>query len=74
MSFVERGYEWDIFVSYSHGRPAPGETQSRLKQWTEAFVASLSEDLHYALSGQVAHAYDPNLNPVHPANKSEHPL
>ena len=48
--FVGSPYEWDVFVSYSHGKTALGKSYSQLRAWTTAFVHALTEDLHYALN------------------------
>ena len=54
--FVGPPYQWDVFVSYSHGKAPPGVGESQLRGWTTAFVAALTEDLHYALNSPPSEA------------------
>lgn len=52
MSYVGGSFEYDLFVSYSHG-DFDGDGQSLLKQWSQAFAKQLEEELK--LSTELCH-------------------
>ncbi|MCP4769037.1 MAG: TIR domain-containing protein [Gammaproteobacteria bacterium] len=62
-SFLGSPFEWDVFISYSHGKTPPHESESQLRCWTTAFVSALTEDLHHALNSPVS---DPESTVVAP--------
>lgn len=62
MSWAGSKHEWDVFVSYAHGKPARGREEARLKGWTRAFVTALEEDINHAIEGKLSEETDNNLN------------
>jgi TIR domain len=45
MAFLSPFFEYDVFVSYSHGK-APGASDSPLLRWTHALIRELEQEVH----------------------------
>src|SRR5262245_60885899 len=65
MAYLSPSFEWDVFVSYSHGVQR-SRGSSPLKRWSHALIEALKDDIHDLSTefGDFAIWYDEDIDPT----------